>query len=98
METKPDTAPVAQKSRRTYILLGIFLGGLGIHNFYAGRKKPARIQLVLWLFFFITFLQSGASGNAEVALLSQLVVWGVWIWAFIELFTVKKDGQGAPFK
>lgn len=35
------------KSRLTFILLGIFLGSLGAHNFYAGYKKRAIIQLLL---------------------------------------------------
>ncbi len=30
-------------------LLGIFLGGLGIHNFYLGYTKKAVIQLVISL-------------------------------------------------
>lgn len=29
--------PFAQKSRLTYILLAIFFGWLGVHDFYAGR-------------------------------------------------------------
>ncbi len=37
------------KSRLAYILLAIFLGGFGIHNFYAGYKKTAVIQLLLTL-------------------------------------------------
>lgn len=43
-------APVygaAYKSRTTYIVLGIFLGGLGIHNFYAGYTGRAVGQLCL---------------------------------------------------
>jgi TM2 domain-containing membrane protein YozV len=39
------SAPSAHKSRVDYILLGIFLGALGVHNFYAGYKKRALIQL-----------------------------------------------------
>lgn len=35
------------KSRSTYIVLGIFLGGLGIHNFYAGYTGRAVGQLCL---------------------------------------------------
>jgi len=35
------------KSRTTYIVLGIFLGGLGIHNFYAGYTGKAVAQLCL---------------------------------------------------
>ena len=37
------------KSRIAYILLGIFLGSWGIHNFYAGYTDKAIIQLVLGL-------------------------------------------------
>jgi TM2 domain-containing membrane protein YozV len=37
----------SQKSRSTYILLGVFLGALGIHNFYAGYTGRAVGQLCL---------------------------------------------------
>ena len=40
-----------QKSRLVYIILAIFLGGLGIHNFYAGHTTNGVIQLVLGIFF-----------------------------------------------
>jgi TM2 domain-containing membrane protein YozV len=39
--------PHPQKSRTTYIVLGIFLGALGIHNFYAGYTSRAVGQLCL---------------------------------------------------
>jgi len=35
------------KSRTSYIVLGIFLGALGIHNFYAGYTRRAVGQLCL---------------------------------------------------
>ncbi|MDO5472156.1 MAG: NINE protein [Akkermansia sp.] len=35
------------KSRLAYILLALFLGGLGIHNFYAGYKGKAIAQLLI---------------------------------------------------
>lgn len=37
------------KSRLIYILLAIFLGVLGIHNFYAGRMGSAVAQLLITL-------------------------------------------------
>jgi TM2 domain-containing membrane protein YozV len=37
----------SHKSRSTYIVLGIFLGALGIHNFYAGYVGRAVGQLCL---------------------------------------------------
>lgn len=35
------------KQRIVYILLAIFLGSFGVHNFYAGYTKKAIIQLVI---------------------------------------------------
>lgn len=35
------------KNRIAYIILGVFLGYLGVHNFYAGYKKTAVIQLLV---------------------------------------------------
>ncbi len=43
-------APAAgprKKSRLTFILLGVFLGEFGIHNFYAGYVKRGMFQLAL---------------------------------------------------
>ena len=37
----------SEKSRTTYIVLGIFLGALGVHNFYAGYTGRAVGQLCL---------------------------------------------------
>ena len=62
------------KSRSTYILLGFFLGGLGIHNFYAGRVLFAIIQLIfswtlipiVWAFFEIIFVKHDGNGNKLV--------------------------------
>ncbi|HEV3439346.1 MAG TPA: TM2 domain-containing protein, partial [Gemmata sp.] len=38
-----------QKSRLAYILLGVFLGTWGVHNFYAGRTGPGAAQLIITL-------------------------------------------------
>lgn len=43
----PVPVGYAQKSKLTVGLLGIFLGGLGIHNFYVGRPTIGAIQLAL---------------------------------------------------
>lgn len=51
----PASNPARQpKSRTTYIILGVLLGGLGAHNFYAGYTGRAVGQLclsVLTLFY-----------------------------------------------
>jgi TM2 domain-containing membrane protein YozV len=45
------------KSRTTYVLLGVFLGVFGAHNFYAGYTGRAVAQLCITLF---TFFLGGA--------------------------------------
>ncbi|XHR31148.1 MAG: DUF4339 domain-containing protein [Chthoniobacteraceae bacterium] len=47
--TTLEASPTAEKSRGTYIVLGILLGGLGIHNFYLGRYLEAVPQLLWWI-------------------------------------------------
>ena len=44
------------KSRIVGGLLGIFLGGLGVHNFYIGRTKRAIAQLLLTLILPFSFI------------------------------------------
>ena len=40
-DNKNDDGRVGEKSRLTAGLFGIFLGGLGVHDFYLGRKSRA---------------------------------------------------------
>lgn len=46
------------KSRIAFILLGIFLGSLGVHNFYAGYFRKAAAQLCISVFtcFYASFV------------------------------------------
>jgi TM2 domain-containing protein/RING finger family protein len=48
----------APRNRVTYILLGVFLGALGVHNFYAGYVRKAAAQLCISLFtcFYASFV------------------------------------------
>lgn len=69
------------KSRVVYILLALFLGGLGIHNFYAGYTTKGVIQLLITLLL----------GWLVIPAI------GVWIWCIIEIITVKQDAKGVAF-
>jgi TM2 domain-containing membrane protein YozV len=71
----------AAKSRVAYVLLGFFLGELGIHNFYAGYTAKAVAQLLITLLI----------GWLIVPLIA------VWVWALVEICTVKQDAQGVQF-
>ena len=69
------------KSRMAYVLLGLFLGWFGIHNFYAGYTGKAVAQLLITLFI--------------GWLLLPLLALSVWI--LIEICTVTQDAQGIRF-
>ena len=47
------------KSKVAFVLPGVFLGSLGIHNFYVGRTKQGVIQRL------ITVLSAGALSLAS---------------------------------
>ena len=66
------------KSRAAYILLGLFLGGLGIHNFYAGYAGRGIAQLLLNLYLWWTII----------------VPIGITIWVIIEVITTDRDSNG----
>jgi TM2 domain-containing membrane protein YozV len=74
----PQAMMRSPKSRGAYIVLGLFLGCFGIHNFYAGYVGRGIAQLLITLFlgwlvigFFITGL-----------------------WALIEIISVNTDAHG----
>ena len=68
------------KSRLAYILLAIFLGGFGVHNFYAGYTTKAVIQLLLTVLL-------GWTG---------VVALGVLVWIIIDIIQVTADSNGVP--
>jgi len=70
------------QSRVVYVLLGLFLGGFGIHNFYAGYGGRGITQLLLWVFGWSVFV--------------TWVILGLWI--LVELFTVERGANGVPFR
>lgn len=51
-----NNIPMSPKSRMTYLILWFFLGGFGVHNFYADRTMRGLIELftlggcgILWI-------------------------------------------------
>jgi TM2 domain-containing membrane protein YozV len=60
------------KSRVAFVLLGIFLGIFGMHNFYAGYNKKAAIQLALTILtFFYAAVVTWVWAIIEVCVVNQ---------------------------
>ena len=92
-------APVAKsdKSRVTYVLLGIFFGGLGVHNFYAGRTVWAVLQLLFTLIvtpiaLILTLITGGIGGILTFPIFALF-----FLWIILELILVTKDAKGNSF-
>lgn len=66
------------KSRGIYIILAIFFGMIGIHNFYAGRYGRGAAQ----------FLITAILGWFVIGLFITA------IWCIVDMFTVTTDGDG----
>jgi TM2 domain-containing membrane protein YozV len=84
LETTPNVAPSpivvvrATKSRGVYIILGLFFGCLGIHNFYAGHYGRGAAQLVITILL----------GWAIIGLVITV------FWSLIEIISETQDGDG----
>lgn len=45
-----DGAPLRRVDRLVYVVLGLFLGGIGVHNFYAGQTASGLIKILVLVF------------------------------------------------
>lgn len=75
------------KSKLVAGLLGIFLGGLGIHNFYLGNTSKAVAQLLI-----------GILGSCLVVGPLVSGVWGLIEGIMILTGKIDKDAKGNPLK
>lgn len=87
--SQPGPAGGQQKSKLAAGLLGIFLGGLGIHNFYLGKTNRALVQLLVCLIGGII-----TCGLASVA----MEIWGLVEGIMILTGSIAVDGKGIPLK
>ena len=78
-----------QKSRMAAGLLGIFLGGLGIHNFYLGYQNKALTQLLVCLI--------GGTVTCGVAAVA-MYIWGLVEGIQILSGSIAVDAKGIPLK
>ena len=84
-ELEPETS---DKSKLAAGLLGIFLGGLGIHNFYLGYTGKAIVQLLLGT---VGILACGIGPAASS-------IWGLIEGIFILCDNITTDSEGKKLK
>lgn len=84
-----QSAPFAQKSKLAAGLLGIFLGHLGIHNFYLGYRQKALVQLLVSLI--------GGPITCGIAS-TAMGIWGLIEGIMILTDSVGTDAYGIPLK
>jgi TM2 domain-containing membrane protein YozV len=86
--TMPAVGLAAPKTRLLYVVLAFVLGGLGVHNFYAGRYVPAVCQLGAFLSVPAGLNSLGGMSMAGwFIILAGVIVLG-------EALFVTKDGRG----
>lgn len=84
-EPEPE---MSDKSKLAAGLLGIFLGGLGIHNFYLGYTGKAIVQLLLGT---VGILACGIGPAASS-------IWGLIEGIFILCDNITTDAEGKKLK
>lgn len=77
-----STSRPGGRSRAIFILLAVFLGGLGVHNFYAGYVGRAAGQIALSLVGLFV---------------SPFVFLALLLWIIIEIATTGADADGREF-
>ena len=87
------------KSKLVAGLLGIFLGGFGVHNFYLGYNRNAWIQAgVTGGSIILTAISCGILGIIGIPASTGMGIWGLVEGIMILAGNKKVDGNGEPLK
>lgn len=103
---------VSSKSRLVALILGIFLGNLGIHNFYLGQTGRGILKISLCIVGFFWFSYGSANAILDIMARSfsyySLIILGFFmmsagaVWALVEWIVIAcgaaKDSKGLPVK
>ena len=91
----PGYAATAQKSMIVAIILAIFLGSLGVHNFYLGFTQKGIVQLVLTVVGWAT----------SWLLIGLVAVFAVFVWVIVDIIQIATrqgqyvaDANGVPLQ
>lgn len=105
--------PEPRCTRLVYVLVGVFLGAYGVHNFLAGYITRGATQLAISIAGMLVALLSfvgafaatsagGPGGAVGIAGCGFFAGWIasllVWIWAIIEVITIRHDADGVPMR
>ncbi|NLZ62279.1 MAG: TM2 domain-containing protein [Lentisphaerae bacterium] len=86
IEALRNTPP---KSHIVFIILAIFLGALGIHNFYAGYSDRGKTELIVWAIVLVASIIS----CGILSILSIVCL----IYVIVDIIYIKQDAAGRPF-
>lgn len=86
-----------QKSRAIYVLLGLFLGGFGVHEFYRGCREQGCAYLAGNLICQIWFW-AGLIGEGAVYYFPAIVLIFLPISVIVGLVKNDRDGNGVLMK
>lgn len=81
----PGTPPAC--SRLVYIVLAIFLGWLGIHNFVAGLTGRGWTQLIISIVGIVL-------GFCTFGVTTVIAILITFVWSLIDIVTIKSDARG----
>jgi TM2 domain-containing membrane protein YozV len=79
------TFRLSDRKRSVAVVFAIFLGILGSHNAYLGYNKKSTIELILGVIGLLTIPVFG---------LGCVLLFFLWIWGIVEVFSYKADGEG----
>ena len=83
-----NSGEISSRHRYIYVLLAVFLGGLGVHNFYAGYTGKAMTQLITCIVGIV----------ASMVFIGFIVIFCLGVWVLIDAITVTADANGKKFQ
>ena len=91
---------ISPKSRLVAMLLALFIGSFGAHNFYLGKQSLAVSQLIIFLIsmiFMFVYMSTGLINYMAIYTIATLVV-GIWVLVDFIFIIVgnAKDKDGKP--
>lgn len=91
---------ISPKSRLVAMLLALFIGSFGAHNFYLGKQSLAISQLIIFLIsmiFMFGYMSTGLIIYMAIYTIATLVV-GIWVLVDFIFIIVgnAKDKDGKP--